>query len=107
VASTIVGQDGSTVMVSARTTLEHGTSRMVWVYRNRSPKVLAVGWLSEYEDGTGRAGRITRLLPFRHLMPGRYDIVMARYGKAWPVTLTPDEDFKDPRTMLVDGRIPL
>ncbi len=94
-------------MVSARTTLEHGPSRMVWVYRNRGTKALAIGWLSAYEDGTGRAGRITRLLPFRHLMPGRYDIVMARYGVAWPVTLEVEENAEDPRTMLVTGRIPL
>lgn len=94
-------------MPTPRTSLDHGPSRMVWVYRNQSPKALAIGWLTSYEDGTGSAGRISRLLPFRHLMPGRYDIVMARYGKAWPVTLEADEDAEDSRTMILTGRVPL
>ncbi|MGE3961421.1 MAG: hypothetical protein AB7F65_07035 [Dehalococcoidia bacterium] len=96
-------------MVSARTSLDHGTSRIVWVYRNRGSVALAIGWLSVYEegDGGGRHQRIYRLLPFRHLMPGRYDLVMARYGESWPVSLTRDEDAEDDRMMIVTGRVPL
>lgn len=93
--------------MNARTSLDHGPSRMVWVYRNRGSVPLAIAWISAYEDGTGRAGRITRLLPFRNLMPGRYDIVMARYGESWPVTLSDDPEAEDPRMMLVTGRVPL
>ncbi len=96
-------------MVSARISLEHGPSRMVWVFRNRGTKALSVGWMttSEGSGGGGRAGTETRLLPFRRLMPGRYDIIMARYGVAWPVTLTVAEGAEDPRTMTVSGRVPL
>ncbi|MQC17669.1 MAG: hypothetical protein DWG80_01165 [Chloroflexi bacterium] len=96
-------------MVSARVSLEHGPSRMVWVFRNRGTKALSVGWMTTYDDvgGGGRAGTQTKLLPFRRLMPGRYDIIMARYGVAWPVTLTVDEDAEDPRMMVVSGRVPL
>ena len=76
----------------------HGASRMTWVYRNRGRLPL---------DGSGRAGLIHRLVPQRHLAPGRYDLMFARYGVTWPVTLRRDEGSSDPRSMIVEGRIPL
>jgi hypothetical protein len=85
----------------------HGASRMTWVYRNRGRLPLAVGWLYTHDDGSGRAGLIHRLVPQRHLAPGRYDLMFARYGVTWPVTLRRDEGSSDPRSMIVEGRIPL
>ncbi|TAK74611.1 MAG: hypothetical protein EPO16_10595 [Dehalococcoidia bacterium] len=46
------------------------------------------------------------LLPRCRLAPGRYDMMFARYGVRWPVTLAPVED-GEPHTMLVRGRVPL
>ena len=86
-------------MPTARTSLEHGSSRITWVYRNQSRLPLA--------DGTGRAGLVHRLLPFRRLTPGRYDLQFARYGRAWPVTLRPDPAAEDDRMMIAEGRVPL
>lgn len=94
-------------MPTARTSLEHGSSRITWVYRNQSRLPLAVGWLAAFDDGTGRAGLVHRLLPFRRLTPGRYDLQFARYGRAWPVTLRPDPAAEDDRMMIAEGRVPL
>ena len=77
-------------MVGARTSLAHGPSRIVWVYRNRGAVALAIGCCRS----------ATSFL-------GRYDLMMARYGEAWPVTLTRDEDAEDERMMVVTGRVPL
>ncbi len=87
--------------------VDHGPARMTWVYRTQGKVALAVGRLYAVDDGTGRSGLVHRLLPFRHLAPGRYDLTFARYGVAWPVLLRPDEDAEDPRMMMVEGRVPL
>lgn len=94
-------------MAHPYTSPDHGASRITWVYRNQSKMPMAIARLYAYDDGTGRAGRVHRLLPFRHLMPGRYDLQFARYGVSWPVTLTSDEDAPDDRMMVVEGRVPL
>lgn len=94
-------------MADPRTSLDHGLSHIVWVYRNRGSVPLGIGWLRRDRDGAGRAGRTLRLRLFRHLMPGRYDLVMARYGKRWPVTLEPDPETEDAREMSVTGRVPI
>jgi hypothetical protein len=94
-------------MADPYTSLDHGPSRITWVYRNQAKLPMAIGRLYAYDDGTGRAGRVHRLLPFRHLVPGRYDLQFARYGVVWPVTLTRDELAEDDRMMVVEGRVPL
>ena len=87
--------------------LNHGPSRITWVYRNQSRVPMTIGHLYAYDDGTGRAGMLHRLLPIRHLPPGRYDLQFARYGVVWPVTLRRDETADDSRMMIAEGRVPL
>ena len=84
-----------------------GPSRITWVYRTQGNVALAIGRLYAMEDGAGRSGLRHRLLPFRHLPEGRYDLTFARYGVAWPVTLKRDPDAEDSRMMVVEGRVPL
>ncbi len=86
---------------------DHGPWRITWVYRNRGDVALAIGRLYAVDDGTGRSGLLHRLLPFRHLQEGRYDLTFARYGVAWPVVLKRDPDAEDDRMMIVEGRVPL
>lgn len=93
---------------------DHGPSQMTWVYRTQGRIALAVGRLyapPSGERGTGRSGVPHRLLPFRYLPEGRYDLTFARYGVAWPVLLRRDPDVAsyggDDRIMIVEGRVPL
>ncbi|MEX1023328.1 MAG: hypothetical protein WD058_09290, partial [Dehalococcoidia bacterium] len=103
---TAQGKERAT-MGNVLTSIDHGPERITWVYRNQAHVPMAIGRLYAVDDGTGRSGLLHRLLPFRALMPGRYDLTFARYGVAWPVTLRRDEDAEDPRMMLVEGRVPL
>lgn len=93
--------------MSITTSTDHGPSRMTWVYRNQSDVPMAVGRLYAMTSGASRSGLVHRLLPIRHLPPGRYDLAFARYAVAWPVTLRRDEESEDDRMMIVEGRIPL
>jgi len=95
------------VAMTILTSTDHGPSHMTWVYRTQGDVMLSVGRLYAVDDGTGRSGKVHRLLPFRHLMPGRYDLAFARYGVVWPVILRRDEEAEDDRMMLVEGRVPL
>lgn len=86
---------------------DHGPERITWVYRPLSNVPMAIGRLYGLTDGEGRNGLVHRLLPFRQLAPGRYELTFARYGTVWPVLLRRDEDAEDPRMMIVEGRVPL
>jgi len=89
------------------TSIDHGPARMTWVFRVQSSVPMAIGRLYGMTDGEGRNGLLHKLLPFRPLAPGRYELTFARYGVSWPVTLRPDPDGSDPRMMIVEGRVPL
>ncbi|MCK9485458.1 MAG: hypothetical protein M0R73_01975 [Dehalococcoidia bacterium] len=97
-------------MSSILQSTDHGPARMTWVYRNQGKVALAVGRLYAMQSGASRSGVLHRLLPFRYLPEGRYDLTFARYGVAWPVTLRRDPDadrYGDRRLMIAEGRVPL
>ena len=81
-----------------------GPSRIVWVFRVGSFVPLAIGKLYVVrEDGSPHH----LLQPRRRLAPGRYELMFARYGVRWPVTLTSIEGGDHPDDMLAWGRVPL
>ena len=83
--------------------IEHGPSRIVWVFRVGGHTPMAIGKLFvTRSDGSP----LHLLHPRRRLAPGRYAMMFARYGVRWPVTMAPVED-EVPDAMLVTGRVPL
>ena len=81
-----------------------GPSRIVWVFRVDGWTPLAIGKLFVVRE----PGSPHHLLqPRRRLMPGRYEVMFARYGVRWPVTLTRAENPGHPDDMTVWGRVPL
>ena len=80
-----------------------GPSRIVWVFRVDGPIPMAIGKLYVVREADSP---LHLLKPRRRLVPGRYELMFARYGHRWPVTLTSAED-GHPDDMLVLGRIPL
>lgn len=81
-----------------------GPSRIVWVFRPDNYTPMAIGKLYVVrEDGSPHH----LLQPRRRLAPGRYELMFARYGVRWPVTLTSIEDGDHADDMLVWGRVPL
>ncbi|MSQ30696.1 MAG: hypothetical protein EXR64_01525 [Dehalococcoidia bacterium] len=81
-----------------------GPSRIVWVFRVGGPQPMAIGRLYVL----GAVGSPQHLLqPRLRLAPGRYNLMFARYGVRWPVTLTRIEGGAHADDMLVWGRVPL
>ncbi len=81
-----------------------GPSRIVWVFRVDGPIPMAIGKLYVVRE----PGSPKHLLkPRRRLVPGRYDLMFARYGVRWPVTLTSVENGDHADDMIVLGRVPL
>ncbi len=81
-----------------------GPSRIVWVFRVGGLTPLAIGKLFVVRE----AGSPEHLLmPRRRLMPGRYELMFARYGRRWPVSMTRIEDGDHADDMRVLGRVPL
>jgi len=78
----------------------------VWVFRIDGLHPLAIGKLYVVRDATSP---LHMLAPRRQLAPGRYEMMFARYGVRWPVTLTNVVASKGAVTsnMLVSGRVPL
>lgn len=86
------------------TTPPLGPSRIVWMFRPGNYIPMAIGKLYVVrEDGSPHH----LLQPRRKLAPGRYELMFARYGVRWPVSLTKVEDGDHPDDMLVWGRVPL
>lgn len=95
------GVDGAGVAAAAPAL---GPSRVVWVFRVNGPQPMAIGRL--YVVGEpGSPGHL--LQPRVRLAPGRYDLMFARYGHRWPVTLMRIENGVHADDMLVSGRVPL
>ena len=84
--------------------LELGPSRIVWVFRVGGWMPLSIGKLFVVRD-EGSPHHL--LMPRRRLMPGRYELMFARYGVRYPVTLTRTEDPGHADDMTVWGRVPL
>ncbi len=81
-----------------------GPSRIVWVFRPGNYVPMAVGKLYVVrEDGSPHH----LLQPRRRLAAGRYELMFARYGVRWPVTLASVADGDHADDMLVWGRVPL
>ena len=76
----------------------------MWVFRVDGPIPMAIGKLYVVRD----EGSPHHLLkPRRRLTAGRYDLMFARYGVRWPVTLTSIDGGDHVDDMLVSGRVPL
>ncbi|MFA7248554.1 MAG: hypothetical protein WC273_02880 [Dehalococcoidia bacterium] len=100
-APAVTGVDGDGVLAAPPAL---GPSRIVWVFRVEGPIPMAIGRLFVI----GEPGSPDHLLqPRRRLAPGRYDLMFARYGVRWPVTLARIENGVHPDDMLVTGRVPL
>jgi len=81
-----------------------GPSRIVWVFRIDGLTPMAIGKLYVVR-AEGSPQHL--LMPRRRLAPGRYELMFARYGVRWPVTLTSVEGGAHADDMLVLGRVPL
>ena len=80
-----------------------GPSRIVWVFRLDSAIPMAIGKLYVVREAESP---LHLLKPRRRLVPGRYELMFARYGHRWQVNLTTAND-GHPDDMLVLGRVPL
>ena len=83
--------------------MEHGPSRIVWVFRVGGRTPMAIGKLFVARS---EGSPLHLLHPRRRLATGRYDMMFARYGVRWPVNMAPVED-EVADAMLVTGRVPL
>ena len=81
-----------------------GPSRISWLFRISSPIPTAIGRLFVLREGDSP---LHLLQPRRRLTPGKYEVMFARYGHRWPVTLTRIEDGAHADDMRVEGRVPL
>ena len=81
-----------------------GPSRIVWVFRVNGPQPMAIGRLFVIPELGSPCHLLT---PRRRLVPGRYEVMFARYGHRWPVTLTSVDGSDNADDMLVLGRVPL
>ena len=81
-----------------------GPSRIVWVFRLDSPIPMAIGRLYVVR---AEGSPLHLLMPRRRLAAGRYELMFARYGVRWPVTLTSVTGGAHADDMLVLGRVPL
>ena len=95
-------------MATQTTTSNHvvslGPSRIVWLFRASNPIPMGIGRLFVLRDGDSPHHL---LQPRRRLAPGKYDVMFARYGHRWPVTLARLESGDHADDMLVEGRVPL
>lgn len=83
---------------------DHGPSRTVWVFRvgGRSPMAMGRLFVTRSEGSP-----LHLLHPRRRLPAGKYEMMFARYGVRWLVTLAEARDEDQTDAMLVAGRVPL
>ncbi|MDA0271362.1 MAG: hypothetical protein O2919_10075 [Chloroflexi bacterium] len=81
-----------------------GNSHATWVRRVGGKRPLAIGRLYTTAD---RLNPHRIFVPFRWLVPGRYELHLMRYDIGYPVTLERAEDHPDSRAMVVKGHVPI